>query len=342
MSSSSTFIASLVPAHAPLAMSPPSSPSREVGIVSTNVRGSRSLGATGPAPSPQSDAFAPPQSPESNPLDNTERFVEVAGVGSVKWGTYRCAFHGNDLELCLENCTVDLNDFDDDRTVQVPEAARSESASVFDILNIFRRRLFMKREAILDHITLASKDECGSYTWVVLDKDFHNTMMARAIWTVAGGTDLGSHLRNMVKRTFFVFVLEILSVRNDVSFFTLSAGETKHNSAQQEKKRLARKNARAAKRECRRVAIQDAKSESNPSRRMQARKTCGKCHTTFATRGLRKRHTCNVGSEEEAGPSASSRLLVVNARVGTGWLLGPTDDMSVVAMAGLFPGCDSG
>ncbi|KAI9444517.1 hypothetical protein H4582DRAFT_1909368 [Lactarius indigo] len=103
-------------------MSPSTSSSRNVGIVSTN-QGQVAR------PSSRSRSPNPSTTSEVDPLANNERYVEVAGVGMVKWGAYRCLIHGLDLENCLESCVAELDTVSDDRTERMRFCGRHGGAS---------------------------------------------------------------------------------------------------------------------------------------------------------------------------------------------------------------------
>jgi hypothetical protein len=49
--------------------------------------------------------------------------------------------------------------------------------SVFDVLNIFRRRWFLSRTALLTHVISAQKAEDGNISWVEFDPPFHSHLV---------------------------------------------------------------------------------------------------------------------------------------------------------------------
>ncbi|KAI0254234.1 hypothetical protein BJV78DRAFT_1294564 [Lactifluus subvellereus] len=71
----------------------------------------------------------------------------------------------------------------------------------------------------------------------------------------------------MAKRAMFVFILELLNREAETMFFALQRGKTKDNRAQREKKRLAPKRARAARRERNREAAKVASHPPNGAER---------------------------------------------------------------------------
>ena len=108
----------------------------------------------------------------------------------------------------------------------------------------------------------------------------------------------------MVKRVMFVFILELLNREGHLAFFDLQKGGRKANNAQKEKRRLARKRSRAAKREWEREAAKVAKL---PPRERE----CLTCGCKFQSRKTAKRHKCArhskvVRKKEEAAEAPSS------------------------------------
>ena len=93
----------------------------------------------------------------------------------------------------------------------------------------------------------------------------------------------------MVKRVMFVFILELLNQEGHLASFKLQKGGRKANNAQKEKRRLARKRSRAAKRERDREAAKVAKL---PPREWE----CLTCRRKFASRKTAKKHKCAAHS----------------------------------------------
>jgi hypothetical protein len=110
----------------------------------------------------------------------------------------------------------------------------------------------------------------------------------------------------MVKRVMFGFILELLNREGHLAFFDLQKGSCKANNAQKEKRRLARKRSRAAKREQDREA---AKAAHLPTRE----RSCLGCGHKFNSRKTAKKHKCSdskvVRTKEAAGEETSSRLV---------------------------------
>ncbi|KAI9429927.1 hypothetical protein H4582DRAFT_1601011 [Lactarius indigo] len=232
-STQSSSIVSLVPAHAPLATSPPASPQKEAGIVSTNV----------------------------------ERF-NTSGI--------------------------DI----------------SEDLSVFDLLNIARRRYFISRDKLISNITEASKDAFGVFDWVVLKKDYHSKVVAKFIWTLGDGKRLTPRSVEKVKKILFVFLLDVLNGVSAGDFFALKKSETLENRARHEIKRMARKRARAAKRERVRMGKQDSRAASGLKARKQDRKTCRLCGNTFESRNKRRKHECP--GQKKSAPTKGEVVLMLS------------------------------
>ena len=118
----------------------------------------------------------------------------------------------------------------------IPEAI---DLSVFDILNIFRRRWFLSRANLLANTISAQKAKDGNISWVEFTPQFHSHLVKCAVALVPRPV-------HKVKRVMFGFILELLNGEGDLAFFNLKKGGRKANNAQKEKKRLARKQSRAA------------------------------------------------------------------------------------------------
>jgi 5-methylcytosine-specific restriction endonuclease McrA len=168
--------------------------------------------------------------------------------------------------------------------------------SVFDILNIFRRRWFLSRTDLLTHVISAQKAEDGNISWVEFTPQYHSHLVKCAIALVP-------HPVLTVKKVMFVFVLELLNGKGNIAFFDLQLGGRKANNAQKEKRRLARKRSRASKREREREA---AKAAKLPTRERQ----CVACGRKFNSRKTAKKHKCPKSKvvrvpREAAGGQAS-------------------------------------
>ncbi|KAF8267787.1 hypothetical protein EI94DRAFT_1700721 [Lactarius quietus] len=85
----------------------------------------------------------------------------------------------------------------------------------------------------------------------------------------------------------FVYILELLNGVGDTAFFNLLKGGHKANNAQREKRRLAWKRWRAAKREWECEAAKAAKLP--PQER-----SCSKCGSRFASRKTACKHKCPI------------------------------------------------
>ena len=56
-----------------------------------------------------------------------------------------------------------------------------DGPSVFDVLNVFRRRWFLNRDHLLANILSAQKDDTGKIFWVDFLPPFHTHLMRRAL-----------------------------------------------------------------------------------------------------------------------------------------------------------------
>jgi hypothetical protein len=173
--------------------------------------------------------------------------------------------------------------------------------SVFDVLNIFHRRWFLSRTALLTHVISAQKAEDGNISWVEFDPPFHSHLVK---CTVALVPRLGCPVP-MVKRVMFVFILELLNREGHLAFFDLQKGGRKANNAQKEKRRLARKRSCAAKREREREAAKVAKLPP-------CERSCLGCGRKFNSRKTAKKHKCSdskvVRTKEAAVEGTSLHL----------------------------------
>src|SRR5712691_8670870 len=106
--------------------------------------------------------------------------------------------------------------------------------SVFDVLNIFRRRWFLSRANLLANAISAQKAEDGKISWVEFTPHFHSHLVKCAVALVP-------HPVHKVKKVMFAFILELLDGEGDSAFFDLQKGGRQANNAQKEKRRLARK-----------------------------------------------------------------------------------------------------
>jgi predicted RNA-binding Zn-ribbon protein involved in translation (DUF1610 family) len=164
--------------------------------------------------------------------------------------------------------------------------------SVFDILNIFRRRWFLSRDKLLTNVISAQKAEDGNISWVEFAPQYHSHLVKCAVALVP-------HPVLTVKKVMFVYILELLNGKGNLAFFDLQAGGRKANNAQKEKRRLARKRSRASKREREREA---AKAAKLPTRERQ----CVACGRKFESRKTAKKHKCPKSKVERVRREAAS------------------------------------
>lgn len=158
----------------------------------------------------------------------------------------------------------------------------------------------------MDHVTEAVKDDNGRIEWVTLDPGFHSHLVKSAMKL----SDVGGAI---VKRTMFVFILELLNSDSGNSFFELKDGAAAEERAHHEKRRIARKLARAAKRERVREAAKvrtAAVPKDEVAITAQGTAVCRQCGKTFKSRKRLSRHrkTCahpKPTPKSIAGPSGS-------------------------------------
>ena len=164
--------------------------------------------------------------------------------------------------------------------------------SVFDILNIFRRRWFLSRANLVANVISAQKAEDGNFSWVEFAPPYHSHLVKCAVALVP-------HPVQVVKRVMFVYILELLNGGGHMAFFDLQKGGRKANNAQKEKKRLARKRRRAAKRERDREAAKAAKLPSSE-------RQCGACGRKFTSRKTSSKHNCAKSKEVSTRKEAAA------------------------------------
>jgi predicted RNA-binding Zn-ribbon protein involved in translation (DUF1610 family) len=170
--------------------------------------------------------------------------------------------------------------------------SRDIELSVFDILNIFRRRWFLSRANLLTNVISAQKAEDGKISWVEFTPQYHSHLVKCAVALVP-------HPVHKVKKVMFGYILELLNGEGHMAFFELQKGGRKANNAQKEKRRLARKRSRAAKRERDREAAKVAKQ---PPRERQ----CVACGRKFNSRKTASKHKCPKSKVERVRKEAVS------------------------------------
>ncbi|KAG1897230.1 uncharacterized protein F5891DRAFT_1049857 [Suillus fuscotomentosus] len=178
--------------------------------------------------------------------------------------------------------------------------------SCFDMLNILRSRFYVERETLWSCVTMATKDEAGCLNWITLRVAEHHKYVSVATSLILGGVHRPS-LIPMVKRTLFVFLLEVLSGEDSSSFLKLQSGRVLDQRAQQEKRRLAVKRKRAAKRErVRKESKNPASKEELAKRDSIATRTCQACSVTFRGQKQLKYHTCKKAVVETVPETGST------------------------------------
>ena len=109
--------------------------------------------------------------------------------------------------------------------------ALSENAdlSIFDILNMFRRRWFLSVEHLRAQALSAQKAEDGTIFWVEYSPQFHAHLVKCTVALVPQPIA-------KVKKLMFMYILELLNVEGPRAFFNLSKGLQLASQAQKEKK----------------------------------------------------------------------------------------------------------
>jgi hypothetical protein len=96
----------------------------------------------------------------------------------------------------------------------------SDDLSVFDILNIFRRRWFLSRASLLSHVVAAQKAANGKIEWVEFDGPFHSHLVKCACALVPRPVQ-------KVKKVMFCFIFEVLNEEVPKTFFDLPPAKAK-------------------------------------------------------------------------------------------------------------------
>jgi hypothetical protein len=141
------------------------------------------------------------------------------------------------------------------------------------------------------NVTSAQKAEDGNFSWVEFSPPYHSHLVKCAVALVP-------HPVHVVKKVMFVYILELLNGVGSNAFFDLQKGGHKANNAQKEKRRLARKQSRAAKCERDREVVKAAKL---PKRERQ----CGACGRKFESHKTASKHKCDVTKGESVGVEAA-------------------------------------
>ncbi|KAM6497497.1 hypothetical protein JOM56_007970 [Amanita muscaria] len=192
--------------------------------------------------------------------------------------------------------------------------------------------LFVRAEELLTKIVMATRVG-EEYTWVTLDPKFHSLIVKTAVTLVNSGSS-GHHPVAAIKVALFSFLLDILNGRPQDSFFARKEIKHKANRANRERKRLARKRSRAAKRERdreakllagnRRLTVSQTADGTQvvcPPGRPEVRvavtgqtRTCTVCSKKFASRKKLSKHKCTGQLEAKEGPTGHKPRVVTDAK----------------------------
>ena len=182
------------------------------------------------------------------------------------------------------------------RSLEDKHSSKMES-SCFDILNSLRRRWFVRRDVVLASVRMATKDNNGKIIWVDFEPSFHQ-FLVKGAWSAVEGL---SAQGNMVKRAMFVYILELLNNKAEINFFDLQHQASAVARANHEKKRIARKALRAAKREWMReeAKVQGLKASAvtPPLVKTGSKVICTQCGKGFKSRKTLNRHRKTCGTK---------------------------------------------
>ncbi|KAG8939899.1 hypothetical protein FRC03_005925 [Tulasnella sp. 419] len=177
---------------------------------------------------------------------------------------------------------------------------RADASAVRDLvgaaMSILSRHLFIDPSELLANITMATKDDCGKYTWIVLKKELHSTL-ARRVFGLRSEVAQPTFDEPTFKEALFSFLLNTLNGKVAADFFDKKKIEANNNRANRERKRLTRKRSRAAKRERDReekkvVAGKDDAATLKQSSDKPSTRSCYVCNRRFSSRKRASRHKC--------------------------------------------------
>ena len=92
------------------------------------------------------------------------------------------------------------------RAPSVDPPSGSPEPSVFDVLNVFRRRWFLHRDHLIANVLSATKDDSGRLDWVDFQPSFHTHLVHKAVSLLPPLCPVAKG-----KRVMFVFLLEVLN-----------------------------------------------------------------------------------------------------------------------------------
>ena len=123
--------------------------------------------------------------------------------------------------------------------VRIPQTS---SSSTF-----LQQQLTITHSHIIAQTTMAQKDQTGNFSWVEFKPEFHTHLVKWAFSLLS--KPITPSAQQVLKKTIFIFILEILNQEREAEFFTLGHGGMRRNSTEQEKKWLACKHQHATKQE---------------------------------------------------------------------------------------------
>ncbi|KAF9451545.1 hypothetical protein P691DRAFT_344494 [Macrolepiota fuliginosa MF-IS2] len=207
------------------------------------------------------------------------------------------------------------------KPVAVQVSVPSETESVVCILE---RCMFVRASDLLAETTLATKNSEGEVTWVSFGPTYHSNIVKAAVATVKSAQK-GAHKTLAIKEGLFIFILDILNGRPQVDFFVKKEIERGCNRANRERKRLARKRQRAARRErVRESELLKAGKRVDPAVLEGTVKTdpvdgqtrrCSACHKRFASRKKLSKHKCVTSTGDAPVNSKGKRDVGVSEAV---------------------------
>ena len=150
--------------------------------------------------------------------------------------------------------------------------------SCFEILNRLRARLYISREKLLEHVTLAQKDPKGLISWVEFDAPFHSHLVKIAFML------FNKPPLPMAKKAMFIFILEVLNFETVEAFFARKYGAEKPYCPDKQGTF------------CANIVPPATASTSTPA---PAGHGCESCGRLFSSRKVYKRHTCVSREKKE-------------------------------------------
>ena len=201
----------------------------------------------------------------------------------------------------------------------------SETVGLCEFTDALGRMVFVSVGKLERELELAVRGADGRYSWIELSGRFHSEMVGHCRSTLSASFPGLRIPLSSVKRAMFEFLLRILNGQQAAIFRLDQKVARDHNRANRERKRLAHKRSRAAKRErareeelvTRSTATCKAQSSrpGHPDRKVGTK--CVSCGKSFRSRKRRDRHVCrHLRKKEGESKSGMSEKTGVESTPG--------------------------